>query len=226
MHNPKEIDCTCALGIPFKYDRIRELGVPYLNQRWRAYCSRKFNKVLVEMGDRLKDSGILHVDSIKAILTGGCYVDKPGQHGKGNACDFDGFLTGDDEVVLYKAGVNLEVEGYRIRSMSRKLASRIACAISLHAGVVLTEHYNSLHEDHIHFDISRGEKWLNGGSRSQNLVVQAALKYWHDNTVQIDGIVGKQTRKAMKEFLGDSSAGTWNITDTRWKAFLEKVAAG
>ncbi len=224
MTDSKAADCTHALGIPFMYDRINELGVPYDNPNWRARCSKRFYETLLQLGKYLKECGILPLDGNKAVLTGGCYVDKPGQHGKGNACDFDGFLTMDDEVILYKDGIKHEVEGYRIRSMSRKLASRIACAISLHAGVVITEHYNSRHEDHIHFDIGREVKWHGGRSRSQNVVTQAALKLWHDKSVKIDGKIGSQTRNAMMVCLGKPSSDNWKITNSRWKTFLDKVA--
>jgi len=214
----KLIDCTNALGVDLMYDRMTELGVPYPGVKFR--CSPEFHKVLVRIGDYLMEIGLID-DSI-TVLTAGCYVDKPGQHGKGNACDFDGFLTGDDEVVLYKAGVNHEVEGYRIRSMSRRLARRIECAIGLYAGVVLTEYYDSRHKGHIHFDISRFIDWR--GSKSQILAVQASLKEFHNSEVAIDGIMGKQTRDNFTEFMGLEDGA--QITKARWRTFLHKIARG
>ena len=229
-----EMDCTDALGVKFMYDRIRELGVPYDNPRWRARCSKPFYNVLVNMGYYLRECGILgdpaEFGECRAILTGGVYVDKPGQHGKGNGFDFDGIMFNNGEVWTYRNDKVHETEGIIIAGMPRKLARRIECAISLFAGVVLTEHYNSRHKDHIHFDIGRTVKWR--GSRSQVLVVQAALAYWHDMGLDIDGKIGSRTLLAFNEFMAGVSMSAaipnkkQSITDERWKVFLDKVARG
>lgn len=188
-HN--EFDCTNALGVPFVYDRITELGVPYDNPNWKAWGAEEFYHQLVALGKYLWKCGFLH-DGIKSILTGGLYVNKPGAHGKGIACDFDGFTTSGNRSYIYKQDVFKEVGDTIVNSMHPKQAVRIVAAINLFFGICLTWGYNSRHGDHPHFDMGKPVGWRN--SRSQVVVLQEMLvHYFGDTKLKIDGKLGEKT---------------------------------
>ena len=143
--------CKTVTGIPLRYDRITELGVPYLNPKWVPKASKEFCSRLQALGHFLQERKYFELAPYPnlvvppfEILTAGLWVNKPGAHGTGDAMDFDGiWMPNSRRVYLYKKiSKKKVVDGYEISSMTRKLTSRLECAISLFFGVVLTEHYN------------------------------------------------------------------------------------
>lgn len=231
----KKTDCTNALPVPFMYDRISELGIPYDNPEWKTYGHMDFYNELVEFGEYLETMGVLESEEakVKFVLTAGIYVNKPGWHGKGKACDFDGFQMMDKVVYLYKQGVNKVTQGVTIVSMPPVLGCRIAAALSLYFGLVITWGYNSRHEDHIHFDMSYPVGWRKkdpGVRTTQTVLLQEILVHCYCANLETDGIFGSLTQAAwliaMGEIMADGEPAEWVDLDALWLRTLREVAGG
>jgi hypothetical protein len=212
------IDVTDALGVPLWYDRSTLYGVPHPT-KLRFKGTGELRKALELLGKDLKKIGWL--DYIEKMLTAGVYVNKPGTHKEGIAVDFDGAVVrrspsgaSESKVYVYKAG--------RSDSLARVTATRLACLIARHFGVVLTAGYNRAHEDHIHADLSRPVKWY--GSVSQVILVQETLNAWYGAGLKVDGKMGKNVRGAWSEASGGQFVPTDFEYGDAFKWLLDTVA--
>jgi hypothetical protein len=69
------MDCTNALSVPFQYDRMTELGVPYENPRWKTYGHRNLYNQLGMLGEFFQALGYFKSEHacVKSVLTAGLY---------------------------------------------------------------------------------------------------------------------------------------------------------
>jgi len=144
----------------------------------------------------------------EVLVSGGCYVEKAGRHGEGRAIDIDAIWWKDYRVITHDAK-QVPVAYLGIEAVLRK-----------HLGMVLDFWYNHAHEDHWHCDDGTPLGWR--GSRNQSVFMQAALTHVHGYHVDIDGVVGKETREALA--LVQGAAYHEDISQT-WASFLSLTAA-
>lgn len=138
------------------------------------------------------------------ILTGGLYVNKPGQHGQGNAIDVDGFWWNDNEKFL---AVNAPQDWFTYL--------RIDASLRKSFGTVLNYDYNTAHHDHWHCDNGGGTGWR--GVKSQALFAQRALKEIWQEPLTVDGRWGEQSKAA-------ASRQGYNIGQgDEWNHFLNDI---
>lgn len=147
----------------------------------------------------------------EAIVSAGCYVEKPGMHGAGRAIDIDS--------IWWETGPPVVTLNYP-KDPRRYLA--VEAVIRKHFGLVLDYHYNSAHRDHFHIDDSQQVGFFS--TRSRVVFVQAALIELWSCTIDLDGRWGKQS-------IGAAEAVTSLLADKRdittfegWMTFLDAVA--
>lgn len=132
------------------------------------------------------------------ILTGGLYVNKPGEHGNGNAVDVDGFWWSSTNKFLANDAPTDWVRYLTIEATLRKVF-----------GTVLNYDYNAAHHDHWHCDLGASTNWRS--VKSQAKFAQRALKeIWGEN-LAVDGKWGNLSRTAASRSGYDfSAAGGWD----------------
>jgi hypothetical protein len=207
------IDVTDAIGVPLVYDRETKYGEPFYGVEFRG--AKILAETLARVGEELKNLNWL--DTVESILTAGVYVNKPGEHKKGTAWDFDGFVSkgtrANNKVWVYLAGQDTP----KFKSIENPLRVRIACVFARYFGVVLTEGYNKDHHDHIHMDLSYPVKWRN--SKSQIILVQETLNALYTADLVVDGKLGPNTTMAWRGALRLSALDP----STAFPLFLHKV---
>lgn len=148
----------------------------------------------------------------KALVSGGCYVDKPGMHGEGRAIDID---------ALWWKDIKLITQNY---PGNEHLYLAIESVIRKHFGTVLGYLYNKAHEDHWHID-DGSPVWFRKSSKSRTIYVQSTITHIFKNEIGIDGDYGTETETAVQEILGELSVETKNLEDvSTWFAFLDAAA--
>ncbi|MBE2224230.1 MAG: D-alanyl-D-alanine carboxypeptidase family protein, partial [Anaerolineae bacterium] len=132
------------------------------------------------------------------ILTGGLTVNKPGEHGKGNAIDVDGFWWSSTNKFLAK---DAPTDWYRYLTIEATLRKVF--------GTVLNYDYNVAHHDHWHCDLGMPTRWR--AVKSQAKFAQRALnEIWGEN-LQVDGRWGKLSQAAAsRNGYNFSVAGGWD----------------
>lgn len=151
----------------------------------------------------------------EVLVSGGCYVEKAGRHGEGRAIDIDAIWWGGPQpqrpLVTKISAIKDPVLYLGVEAVLRK-----------HLGMVLDYWYNQAHEDHWHCD--NGTPFgFRSGARNQALFVQAALTYVHGLTVDIDGVVGKETQNAFAAVFANEPNGVGSIQKL-WTDFLQLTA--
>jgi len=132
------------------------------------------------------------------ILTGGLYRDKPGEHGKGNAIDVDGFWWSDDNKFLAKEAPTDWIKYLTVEASLRKVF-----------GTVLNYDYNQAHQDHWHCDLGAGIAWRT--VRSQALFAQRALNEIWNEKLKVDGKWGNLSKSAMaRQGYEFPASGEWD----------------
>lgn len=158
--------------------------------------------------------------TLKAITSGGAYVDKPGWHSKGKAYDLGGLHWGQAKLTTLEMA-----RAYHFNALS-KIPYRfyLGCEAILrrHFGTVLGIHFNPAHYNHWHID--PGTKvgyWPKGfGANTRVKFLQEALTWiWQVECGATDGDEGKKTRKGIKEIRERLFLGP--LTDqSAWMQFL------
>ena len=163
----------------------------------------------------MADSGM----RLTAIVTGGAYncrytrgstVMSP--HGTGKAIDVDG--------VRFKDGREVSVRQY---GEETEVLDRVQACLRMHFGVVLDWRYNDLHRDHFHCDLT---KKVGVAGKSLILYVQAALNRLMEAGLQIDGVLGPQTRAAVRRFEKENSLAPTGAPKGKTVRALLTAAAG
>ncbi len=154
------------------------------------------------------------------IVTAGTFVDKPGQHGLGQAFDLDQVRWSNGAITPYWR----EHASPHGRPVRRYLALDAVCR--RHFRWVLDGRYNAAHEDHLHLDFGGGPVGLDRTSRSETVFVQQVLNQHQGAGLAQDGKWGGRTQAAFEEScrrLGVQGA-PWANADA-WRHWLFRAAS-
>lgn len=159
----------------------------------------------------------------EVLVSGGCYVEKAGRHGQGRAIDIDaiwwpstGNLT--DGLIRPKPLITLNAPDDAIRYLA------VEAVLRKHFGTVLDFWFGHGHEDHFHVDNGQPQGWTGRPPtlHAETLFLQAALAFVHGQKVDIDGVLGTETRSALSAVQG--AAYCEDIGKT-WNSFLDLTAS-
>lgn len=153
------------------------------------------------------------------IVTAGVYVNKPGQHGLGQAFDLDRVRWANGTCTPY-SGVHASGTRWVRR---RYLATDAICR--RWARWTLDGWYNSAHSDHIHFDMAALPEHISTGSRSDTVFIQKSCNDFNSAGLSVDGAWGPLTESAylsLKSKLGTS--GNPKTSTTAYRNFLAEIA--
>lgn len=224
----KLIDVTEEMLAPLHYDRNQIYGIPdelqhqFLGTEELKYALVSLTKIL----DQVK-----WLSNIEYVLTAGTYVvrqqrnaDNISIHSYGQAIDFDGAVLINNTIRtlgIPRSNIcEFNSKEYTIEQLPLSLRVRFANMVSLCFGVVLTEDYNKIHNDHIHADVSQIVKYRNG--ESQNKLIQRTLNVFFEEDLIIDGKVGSKTLTAFsnvtKQIVNNS------ISNEQWMKFVYSIA--
>lgn len=193
------VPITRAGSYRLAYDRIRNLGYGVIEQA-PGRDNRNFRGT-TSLQDAL-NTWATYIPTVMAapnyILTGGVYVDKPGEHGRGNAIDIDGFWWSDTDKFLAN---DAPTDWHRYLTIEATLRKAF--------GTVLNYDYNSAHHDHWHCDLGRNTNWRRVSS--QSYFAQRALnEIWGEN-LSVDGNWGNLSSTAASRNGYDfSTTGSWD----------------
>lgn len=209
MPSPREVSYDTLAGIALHYARP---PVAAYGSRGRQHTFHSTRTLRDTFEASLKELSTLCPHGTPEVLTSaGTFVDKPGQHGHGNAVDVDAIFWADRTFVtdFYLTDTRFYLA---VESVFRR-----------HFGIVLNYLYNPAHHDHLHLDLGAPVGFATS-SRSRVLYLQASLTHVHDHPVVIDGLWGGQTAGATEDVLG-SLGLSGKITSKRtWLAYLERTA--
>ncbi|MEM7309960.1 MAG: N-acetylmuramoyl-L-alanine amidase [Planctomycetota bacterium] len=196
---------THAGNYRLAYDRLGTLGVI---EPLPGRDTRRFRGT-AELQNAL-DAWAPYIERVMTppafILTGGLYVDKPGEHGRGNAVDVDGFWWSDSDTFL---AIHAPTDWYRYLTIEATLRKVF--------GTVLNYDYNAAHHDHWHCDLGRNTSWRR--AESQVKFVQRALREIWGEDIEVDGGWGDLSRGAL------ARAGYDFGTGGGWDHFLDDLIA-
>jgi hypothetical protein len=197
-------DITHAGRYRLAYDRLTSYGViePLPGRNTRTFRgTAALQNALNDWANYIPDV----MDPPPAyILTGGLTVNKPGQHGVGNAVDIDGFWWSSTDKFMANDAPTDWWRYLRYEATLRKAF-----------GTVLNYDYNTDHQDHWHCDLGGTTAWR--GVESQAKFVQRALnEIWGENLI-IDGNWGNNSRAAL------TRAGYDFTTPDGWNNFLDDI---
>jgi hypothetical protein len=154
------------------------------------------------------------------IVTAGMFVDKPGQHGLGQAMDLDQVRWANGAITPFErqhASNDLTV-------VRRYLALDAVCR--RHFRYVLDGAYNADHADHLHMDFAGGQIRCDRASRSDTVFVQQTLNAFQGVGLPVDGVWGPATQAAFDQSrrrLGVQ--GDPGVSTDAWRFWLLGVAA-
>lgn len=191
-------DITHAGSYRLAYDRLTSYGViePLPGRNTRTF------RGTADLQDALNDWAT-HIPTVMDpapayILTGGLTVNKPGQHGVGNAVDIDGFWWSATDKFMANDAPTDWWRYLRYEATLRKAF-----------GTVLNYDYNTGHHDHWHCDLGGTTDWR--GVESQAKFAQRALNEIWGESLTIDGDWGSNSRAALTRAGYDfSSADGWD----------------
>jgi len=151
------------------------------------------------------------------ITSAGIFVNKPGMHGVGRACDHDAWTFAQVDIRPIR-------QDHAAESLSRRMRYwALAALIRSHSAFVLHGQYNVAHRDHIHQD--------NGGSRSFSTSSEATVKlvqaicnviFDQSPRLVVDGVFGSNTSAAVKEAMTTVDLAGNVFDSTQWTRFLRR----
>lgn len=207
-------------GTPVYYWRWND-GTAGRNPRQLTYaCTHEFYARLVAwIRDLRKVSAQNGLTGLDRIVTAGAYVNKPGQHGLGQAIDLDELRWSNWTVSPY---------GRHAFSSNRAYARRYLAVDAIcrrHFKWVLDAGYNAAHADHLHLDFGGGAVKLAKSSRSDTAFVQMACNAGMGSRLKVDGLWGSATQAAFAESRRRLDIGGDPFTNTsHYRAWLGEVA--
>jgi hypothetical protein len=209
-------------GVPLHYWRWRD-GTAGRRTEHRTFTSTvAFHERLVVWKRDLQDlaarfGGLTGMDR---IVTAGTFVDKPGQHGLGQAFDLDQVRWANGAVTPYWRE---HASGSRT-VVRRYLAVDAVCR--RHFRWVLDGRYNAAHADHLHLDFGGGTVRLDRSSRSETVFVQQMLNAHQGAGLAVDGKWGGRTQAAFDESRRRLGVGgePWANAPS-WRAWLFRAAS-
>lgn len=201
-------------GVPIHYARapVAAYGTPGKGPRTQRIEYTTLSQLNGWMGF-LRAHTESHFGPVRAIVSAGAYVDKPGAHGKGRAYDIDSIWWKDTHLVANTYPEN------------KMFYLGVEASLSIFFRTVLGYLYNRAHRDHWHVDSSPTDKFL-PQSRSKTLFVQAAATHVWDWPLEIDGICGPKTQKflAVTSILQHSHTEKKYYSRLYWQDWLRGTA--
>ena len=199
-------------SVIFEYDRVSPRISPYRLGNTHPSLVTALGKFVHSM----EKYGM----GLEAVLTAGAYncrytrrtrVMSP--HGTGKAIDVDG--------VRFRGGREVLVRQYREET---EVLDRVQACLRMHFGIVLDWRYNDLHRDHFHCDLTRK---VGEAKKSLTSYLQAALNRVIDAELQVDGVLGRKTKAAIRKFEGQNGLPLTGIAKSRTlQALLGAAASG
>jgi hypothetical protein len=182
-------------GVPLHYWRWRDGTAGRRTAHLTFASSLLFHERLLRWVRDLKAVAERHggLRGMDRIVTGGLFVDKPGQHGLGQAFDLDQVRWSNGAITPY---AREHLSGDR-RTLRRYLALDAVCR--RHFRWVLDGRYNADHADHLHMDFGGGLIVCGRDSRSDTVFVQQVLNSHQGAGLALDGRWGRATEVAFQE---------------------------
>lgn len=186
------------------------------------YCTFDFYDSLVLWIQRLRTiSAAAGYSEVSIVTSAGAYVDKPGEHGLGQAIDVDRIDWADGTI---SSMIDLDWN-----SGDRELHKRyyaVDATLRAHFRWGLDHTYNEAHHDHFHMDFGGLPVQLSDGSTSDVGWIQAACNEFMDAGLVVDQVWGPLTQAAFdesKQRLG--VAGDPQSDAAAYVEWLDKAAA-
>ena len=210
-------------GVPLHYWRWKDGSAGQRTEHRTFASTSAFHERLLVWRRDLADlasrfGGLTGMDH---IVTAGTFVDKPGQHGLGQAFDLDQVRWANGAITPYWRE-HASPHGAVVR---RYLALDAVCR--RHFRWVLDGRYNAAHEDHLHLDFGGGPVGLDRASRSETVFVQQVLNHHQGAGLAQDGVWGGRTQAAFEEScrrLGVTGA-PWAGDAAAWRHWLFRAAS-
>lgn len=204
---------TLGGGVPVHYDRLEpphhygSRGKPF-----KFHCAPDFETLLDEaFRDVWRLTGL---GKAEVITSGGAFVDKPGEHGRGRALDIDGIFWSDKTFVTLHAG---------FQGQNRELYFGVDAILRLHFGVTLDYEFNSDHRDHFHVDDSMSLGFSTSASAKVGFLQGMINNVW-GKSVDEDRVWGPQTAGAVSEVLDVAGLPGPITNEKQWLLLLRKSA--
>ena len=205
---------TSLAGLPVHYDRFDPSSGFGYGTKGKPFKPRATRKTVDTLEKCFSDILKQAPDSFgkgEVITSAGAYVEKSGQHGKGQAFDLDGIFWKSQKLVAIeypeKPHLYLAVESI----------------IRQHFGTVLNYNYNAAHRDHFHIDIGTAVKFEKM-SKSRVEYYQASMFYIHGFQVGIDGVWGLETEGVSSAVLEDLGISGEISVLGNWLEYLKLTA--
>ena len=191
-------------GVPIHYARPPVAPYGSIGKPRKPRLDREFYTKLEVCMSELWDL----LGRAKAVVSGGCYVEKPGMHGAGRAIDID--------AIWWDKGPPIITLNY---PNDRRRYLALEAQLRKHFGLVLNYHYNRAHRDHFHVDDSQPVGFFSTASRV--VFIQAALIYLWDKDIEHDGIWGQQTESAVLSITSQLESSDDLLSLGGWTGFLD-----
>ena len=218
---PNERRFNAVDGVPLMYWRWTNGAAGAAPRQLSFASTHRFYEQLVHWARDLRTLAERHggLRGMNRIVTAGTYVNKPGQHGLGQAIDIDEVRWSNGTISPYRR----DHASPDRRTRRRYLALDAVCR--RHFRWVLDGAYNTAHGDHLHVDFGGGAVRLGTSSRSDTVFVQMACNAHMDSGLAVDGIWGTKTQAAFDESRRRLSVGgdPYRVT-AHWQAWLGEVA--
>ena len=201
------------LGIPLFYERTSNPGP---RQFPVASSVRPILEAIVKQTQERAPAGF---GQLRQISTAGMFVQKPGAHGQGRACDWDRLVFENLKISPLEHDHRSPSLAKRMRYWAFGAICRSNCAFVLH-GL-----YNAAHGDHIHTDNFTGVAF-NRQSEATVKLLQAVLNDIHGHTPRLDtdGDYGQKSKDAFGQAMQQLQL-TGSIDDVEmWRKFLRRSA--
>jgi hypothetical protein len=209
-------------GTPLCYWRWQDGTAGRRVERLTFASSRAFHDRLVRWVRDLRTIAATYggLHGMDRIVTAGVFVDKPGEHGLGNAFDLDQVRWANGAITPYAR----EHASPDLRTRRRYLALDAVCRRHFHW--VLDGGYNADHGDHLHMDLGGGTIRCDKESKSDPAFVQQVLNAHQGARLAVDGAWGPATERAFAEScrrLGVT--GDPGVQTDAWRHWLLRSAA-
>ena len=209
-------------GTPLHYWRWTD-GTAGTRSEQRTFAStHQFYDRLVAWVRDLRALADAHggLQGMQRIVSAGAYVNKPGQHGLGQAFDLDEVRWANGTISPYRRHHASPDRAVARRYLALDAVSR------RHFRWVLDAGYNAAHADHLHLDFGGGAPRCDSASRSDTAFVQMACNAHMGARLRVDGLWGRATQAAFDESRRRLDVGgdpQHNASD--WRTWLGRAAA-
>ena len=209
-------------GTPVHYWRWTD-GTAGSRSEQRTFAStHQFHARLVTWLRDLRALAETHggLRGMQRIVSAGAYVNKPGQHGLGQAFDLDEVRWANGTISPYRRD-----HASRDRIVVRRYIA-LDAVCRRHFRWVLDAGYNAAHGDHLHLDFGGGAPRCDTASPSDTAFVQLACNAHMGAGLRVDRVWGRKTQTAFDESLRRLALeGDPRRSATQWRTWLGRTAA-